>query len=228
MIAKRRHRTRQLLRAIRPGLRALPPPDAGRAVDGLPGSSPGRSLPRRTWVTGTGSWPPDPPKEPPEAAGPWPAASPPPLPGPPFSGPPPPLSGGPEDGDCAPFPLVVGRLRTALTPRSFKGITKRVRTYNHQPVPPHRAFGGNHRELSRVSTRPPRRRPPRGASAPGLAGLGSYGELHNASGPSSSTRHSGSYVPGGRPGEGSTRDRGMTNVHARGTTPSPSVSGALS
>ena len=225
MMAKRRHRTRQLLKAIRPGLRAPAPLDTGPADDGTPASSAGRSPPRRAWVTGTGSPPPDPPKEPPEAAGPWPAASPPPFPGPPFSGPPPPFSGRPEDGDCAPFPLVVGRLRTALTPRSFKGITKRVRTYNHQPAPPHRAFGGNHRELSQRSTCPPWRCPPRDASAPGLDGPGNYGESHGARGPSSPASHDGSCVPGGRPAEGSARDRGTTNVHARGTTPSPSVSG---
>jgi hypothetical protein len=192
----------------------------------MPGSSAGRSPPRRAWLTGTGSPPPDPPKEPPGAAGPWPAGTPPPLPGPPFSGPPPPFSGRPEDGDCAPFPLVVGRLRTALTPRSFKGITKRVRTYNHQPAPPDRAFGGNHRELSQRFTHPPWRCPPRDASAPGFGGPGNCGELGNASAPSSPASHGGSCVPGRRPGEVSARDRGTTNVHARGTTPSPSVSGA--
>src|SRR5262249_53515280 len=131
IMANSRHRTRQLPSAIRPGLRGAAPadtalpketsPPGAPAPRSLPGGPPGRgpSSAARGGLTGTGSPSPGPPKEPPAVAGPGPTASP--APGLPL-----PFSGTPEDGGGVPFPLVVGRLRTALTPRSFKGITKRV------------------------------------------------------------------------------------------------------
>ena len=160
-----------------------------------------------------------------------PTAMPPPPPGPPLNGPPPPFSGRPEDGVCpAPFPLVIGRLRTALTPRSFKGITKRVRTYNHQPASPHRAFSGNHCESWQRSTLPsllssggttpgslpgrcprgmnPRRLPEGPCQVRGV-------RAHRAH--CASRRHCAGWR---RPPQGSIHARGTTIVHARGLDPS--------
>ena len=231
MIAKSRQRTRQLLSASLPGLRTGLPADEPppMSLEGLPGSPPRRppSFPRGS-VTGTGS--PEPPKDAPEAPGPWPPAWEPPLSPPPPPGLPPPLSGMPEDGAWAPFPLVIGRLRTALAPRSFKGITKRVRTYNHQPAPRERAFSGNHREVSQRPTHPSLPSHASRAMAPtewGVSPLVGRGAAAASTWPAgmrvrqpSKRRHSDAV-----PGVGSARDRGTANIHARGTTPSPSVCG---
>src|SRR5580658_2386129 len=108
MIATSRQRTRQLLidsgEPLRTGSVALP---AGTAAL------------RRAGVTGTGRLTCE--GSPAEPA-PWPLWPRPTARGPPGGGPPLPLNGRPEAGVSGPpFPLVIERLRTALTPRSFKG-----------------------------------------------------------------------------------------------------------
>src|ERR1700728_1549384 len=163
MIATSRQRTRQLL--IENGEPLRPPADAALPAGATPL--------RRAWDSGTGSPPcagsPDAPA--PGPAWPGPTAS-----GPLCGGAPLPLSGRSEACDCRPpFPLVIERLRTALTPRSSKGnldkhratlpasATNRVGTYNHQSAAQDPAFTGNSPELRRTPTQ----------STP--VGLGRYG-----------------------------------------------------
>src|ERR1700727_65304 len=159
MIATSRQRTRQLL--IENGEPLRPVDAAWRA---------GATPLRRACDSGTGS-PACPGSPTPEPAWPGPTAS-----GPLCGGGPRPL--GRRSGGCAcrpPFPLVIERLRTALTPRSSKGnldkhratlpasATNRVGTYNHQTAAHDPAFTGNSPELWRTPT----------PSTP--VGLGRYG-----------------------------------------------------
>src|ERR1700722_18553071 len=150
MIATSRQRTRQLL--IENGEPLRPPVDAAFAA--------GTTPLRRARDSRAGS-PPRPGS--PDAPGPaWPGPT---ASGPLCGGAPLPLSG--RSGACVcrpPFPLVIERLRTALTPRSSKGnldkhratlpasATNRVGTYNHQTTAHDPAFTGNSPELWRTPT----------------------------------------------------------------------------